>query len=90
MYRSGDLEFDLTLAGSVRANRPAEAIEQEDEKRANRFFPDKRLRSSDRAELSGYKVSGYSRGHIARAGNMPSPTAIEQSFSLSNMVPQNI
>lgn len=60
-----------------------------DQQRSDNFYPDPRLRPEQRAELADYRGSGWSRGHMSPAADQPDPVAMQQSFALSNMVPQD-
>lgn len=60
-----------------------------DEERTNDFFADPRLPKELRSELNDYKSSGYDRGHNSPAADQQTANAMAQSFSLSNMMPQD-
>ena len=67
----------------------AEVLKRKSSKRPNNFHPDPNISPADRAELKDYARSGYDRGHMAPAGDMPDQRPKMECFSLANMIPQD-
>jgi endonuclease G len=58
--------------------------------RSNKFVPDPKVPSGKSATTNDYKHSGLDRGHMAPAADMQwSQQAMNESFYLSNICPQN-
>lgn len=64
-------------------------VQAREVKRKDAFHADENLPPDQRAELSDYAHSGYDRGHMSPAADMPTEEAQHHSFSLANIVPQN-
>ena len=70
----------LTYSDIVNARRQS---------RQNNFHEDFRIPINARALLSDYRNSGYDRGHLYPNGDTPDRISQDESFSLSNMIPQD-
>ncbi|WP_173559179.1 DNA/RNA non-specific endonuclease [Acetobacter thailandicus] len=57
-------------------------------KREGSFYPDTRVPYGQRGELSDWEKSGWDRGHLAPSGDFAGIAAQQESFALSNIVPQ--
>ncbi|TCS34744.1 endonuclease G [Paucimonas lemoignei] len=68
---------------------PARLEQAKTVERKDAFHEEKRIPFWQRAELEDYKRSGFDRGHLSPAGDMPTEQAKFDSFSLANIVPQH-
>ncbi|GCE84437.1 DNA/RNA non-specific endonuclease [Komagataeibacter diospyri] len=57
--------------------------------RRGEFRPDTRIPPDARSELEDYVRSGFDRGHMTPSGDMPDEQTQEETFLLSNIVPQH-
>lgn len=87
-------EFVVAYDTSARIPRySAETLTKESVRRhvdrKDHFHPDARVPELWRSTLADWKDSGFDRGHMTPARDMGTPQESEESFALSNMIPQD-
>ncbi len=87
---------DFAVLYSVKTKTPIYTVQKMNylqrthkEKRKDNFHEEMRLKPHERSTLADYKNSGYDRGHQVPAADCTNSLCMSDSFSLSNMIPQN-
>jgi endonuclease G len=86
VLHSGITRTPLWAAERLTRNGLKAAVATE---RKGTFHEEPRLPPDERADLDDYARSGFDRGHLAPAADMPDEQAQHESFSLANMIPQD-
>lgn len=86
VYYSKVTKTPLVVVEKLNAYSIADA---KGEDRTDNFYPDPRLKREDSASLADYKGSGKDRGHQAPAADAVDEVSMNQTFALSNMIPQD-
>lgn len=88
---SGVTKTPLVVAERLSRDRMSDAAGEKrpDSEGGNAFFADPRIPATDRAQLSDYEHSRFDRGHMAPAADQADPESMNQSFALTNIVPQS-
>ena len=85
LAHDSDFKTPIWVAEHLTREKVAEKL-----KRKDNFRPDPDLTPGNRSELADYKGSGFDRGHMAPSADFGwSKEAMDESFLLSNMAPQN-
>jgi len=90
VLHSGLTRTPLWSADHLTAARVEQAKQQRRKNAVETFHEERQISYEDRASLTDYIRSGFDRGHMSPNGDMDNPVAQGESFTLANMVPQNL